>query len=158
MKKNYNYNDLSSKYELITEGASLALRKEMFKAECWDSNSDRPIPECWTESGEIKQECWSSGPGGTNSVDGGAIADSAQPTMEEPVMQEEEGMMEASKGNKFLLISLYDGFSEYIDYSEIKLYIQDINNFTKGATRVWTGEENMVVELPEPGSLVKNIS
>ena len=31
--------------------------------------------ECWTESGDIKEECWASAPGGTNSIDGGAIAD-----------------------------------------------------------------------------------
>ncbi len=76
MKKNYNYNKLSNKYEMLVEKASLTLRKEMFREECWDASSDRPIPECWTETGDIKEECWSSGPGGTNSIDGGAIADS----------------------------------------------------------------------------------
>jgi len=76
MKKNYNYNKLSNKYEMLVEKASLTLRKEMFREECWDASSDRPIPECWTETGDIKEECWSSGPGGSNSIDGGAIVDS----------------------------------------------------------------------------------
>jgi hypothetical protein len=76
MKKNYNYNKLSDKYEMLVEKASLTLRKEMFREECWDASSDRPIPECWTETGDIKEECWSSGPGGSSSIDGGAIADS----------------------------------------------------------------------------------
>jgi hypothetical protein len=76
MRKNYKYQTLTEKYEQISEKASLSLKKEMFKEECWDAASDRPIPECWTESGDIKDECWSSGPGGTNSIDGGAIADS----------------------------------------------------------------------------------
>lgn len=75
MRKNYNYNKLTSLYESIDEAASLQLRKEMFKEECWDHKLDRPVAECWTESGDIKDECWSSGPGGSNSIDGGAIAD-----------------------------------------------------------------------------------
>lgn len=82
--KNYNYSLLSEKYNALTEGASLALRKEMFKEECWDASADRPIPECWTESGDIKDECWSSGPGGTNSVDGGTVVDE----VEDPVIQQ----------------------------------------------------------------------
>ena len=75
MRTNYNYNKLINTYELLAEKASITLRKEMFREECWDATSDRPIPECWTETGDIKEECWSSGPGGTNSVDGGAVAD-----------------------------------------------------------------------------------
>lgn len=75
MRKNYNYNKLINTYELLAEKASITLRKEMFREECWDAASDRPIPECWTETGDIKEECWSSGPGGTNSVDGGAVTD-----------------------------------------------------------------------------------
>lgn len=84
MKKNYNYNSLAKKYILLNEGASLTLRKEMFKEECWDASADRPIPECWTEAGDIKDECWSSGPGGTNSIDGGAVVDE----VEEPTIQQ----------------------------------------------------------------------
>lgn len=75
MRKNYNYNKLINTYEILTEKAGITLRKEMFREECWDASSDRPIPECWTETGDIKEECWSSGPGGTNSIDGGAVAD-----------------------------------------------------------------------------------
>jgi hypothetical protein len=74
MRKNYNYNSLISKYELLSEKAVLQLKKEMFREECWDATHDRPVAECWTESGDIKDECWSSGPGGSNSIDGGAIA------------------------------------------------------------------------------------
>ena len=71
MKKyDYTNSKLGEKYQLVTEGAHLVLRKEMFKEECWDPSADRPIPECWTESGEIKQECWSSGPGMTSSQPG----------------------------------------------------------------------------------------
>lgn len=76
MRKNYNYNKLTTLYNFINEEASLKLTKEMFKAECWDSENDRPVMECWTESGGIKDECWSQGPGGSSSIDGGAIADS----------------------------------------------------------------------------------
>mgnify|MGYP003334910478 CR=1 FL=1 len=75
MRKNYNYNKLTSVYESISESASLKLKREMFKEECWDRENDRPVMECWTESGDIKEECWASAPGGTNSIDGGAIAD-----------------------------------------------------------------------------------
>lgn len=64
-------------YEKLAEGAALQLKKEMFREECWDAAADRPIPECWTESGDIKDECWAAGPGGTNTVDGGAVADAA---------------------------------------------------------------------------------
>ena len=71
MKKyDYTKSDLAQKYELVTEGAHLVLRKEMFKEECWDASADRPIPECWTESGEIKQECWGTGPGMTSARPG----------------------------------------------------------------------------------------
>ena len=58
MKKNYNYNSLTNKYQLISE-AHLNYKKEMFREECWDATSNSPIPECWNEFGEIKQECWS---------------------------------------------------------------------------------------------------
>lgn len=75
MRKNYNYNNLISKYTLLTERAVLELRKEMFREECWDAANDRPVTECWNEDGSIKNECWSSGPGGSNSIDGGAGAD-----------------------------------------------------------------------------------
>jgi len=77
MRKNYNYKLLSEMYEKLSEGAALQLKKEMFREECWDATADRPIPECWTESGDIKDECWAAGPGGTNTVDGGAVADAA---------------------------------------------------------------------------------
>ena len=62
MKKNYNYNGLTSKYQLISE-AHLNYKKEMFKEECWDAASNGPVAECWNEFGQIKQECWSSQPG-----------------------------------------------------------------------------------------------
>jgi len=64
MKKyDYTNSKLGEKYQLVTEGAHLTLRKEMFKEECWDHEADRPVMECWNEDGTIKNECWSSGPG-----------------------------------------------------------------------------------------------
>jgi hypothetical protein len=89
--KNYNYKTLSEAYNIVSEKASLALKKEMFREECWDATADRPIPECWTESGDIKDECWSSGPGSSGTVDGGAIAGEA------PIADEKEELVFGKK-------------------------------------------------------------
>ena len=68
--KNYQYKNLTNKYTLLSEGAYLTLRKEMFKEDRWDHKQDRPVAECWTESGEIKHECWAQTPGSTTSEPG----------------------------------------------------------------------------------------
>jgi len=87
MKKyDYTHSKLGEKYQLVTEGAHLALRKEMFKEECWDHEADRPVMECWNEDGTIKAECWSNGPGMTSAQTGyggnaetGELGEVAQP-------------------------------------------------------------------------------
>ena len=84
MKKNYNYNNLTNKYTFLFEKASLTLRKEMFREECWDATNERPVAECWTETGDIKDECWSSGPGSSSSMDGGAGPGIVVPETETP--------------------------------------------------------------------------
>jgi len=106
MKKyDYTKSDLSSKYQLVTEGALLVLRKEMFKEECWDAASDRPIPECWTESGEIKKECWDTGPGMTSAQPGyggtgemGELGEEAKPTHQAKMLEHLHHLEECANG------------------------------------------------------------
>lgn len=69
MNKPYQYKDLNSKYQLISE-AHLQLTREMFREECWDAAANGPIPECWSEFGTVKDECWAQQPGTTTSAPG----------------------------------------------------------------------------------------
>lgn len=48
---------------------------------------------------------------------------------------------------KYLLISLYDGVSTELSFSEFKDWIRS-SKPKRGAIRVWMFEEHMVVEMP----------
>ena len=63
MKYNYTKSDLSKKYQLVSE-AMMSITKEMYRhaPHLWDESHNRPVLECYTESGDLKKECWPMNP------------------------------------------------------------------------------------------------